>query len=151
MEYLEKLLDDLKSGKYKKEFDFSQPEDFEESQQFKDDILFTFNNDSISCQLEWTYYRTKGMKGDGYLTPDDSDDITLDYIGVENFIYTENDEEHQLEDLHRYPRLKKMFLLYIIDLMKSEMNGITKVDNGIFKYYLGESMKYIKNFESFKN
>ena len=28
-------------------------------------------------------------------------------------------------------------------------NIIDKVDKGVFKYYIGESMKYIKNFESF--
>jgi len=113
MEYLEKLLDDLKSGKYKKDFSFSEPDMFEESQSFKDDILLEFENkDSIACQVEWSYYRTKGMRGDGYLTPDDPDVLTLDYISVDNFVFTENEEEYKLEDLHRSKSEKNIFIIH---------------------------------------
>jgi hypothetical protein len=139
-EKLFQLLTDLRSGKHKvkKEFSFSQPDSTEESESFVDDLLFTFGEDSISCDIEWSYYRTKGMGSNDNLTPVDSDIVTLDYIDIENFVYTENEEEKQLEDLSKYPRLKKLFLTYIISLMKD--NVIDEVDNDVWKYYVKESV-----------
>jgi len=139
-EKLFQLLTDLRLGKHevKKEFTFSQPDSTEESESFVDDVLFTFGDDYISCDISWSYYKIKGMGSSDNLTPVDSDIIILDYIDIENFIYTENDKEIQLEDLSKYPRLKKLFLTYVISLMKDDV--IDKVDNGVWMYYVKEGI-----------
>ena len=137
-EKLFQLLTDLRSGKHevKKEFSFSQPDSTEESESFVDDLLFTFGEDSISCNIEWSYYRTKGMGSSDNLTPFDFDVVTLDYIDIENFVYTENGEEKQFEDLSKCPRLKKLFLTYVIGLM----DMIDKVDKSVWMYYVKEGI-----------
>jgi len=137
IEKLEELLNSLNKGTHEveKDFSFHQPDSFENSESFKDDITIIFDNYDISCDIEWSYNRKKGQKGD-HLTPDDSDVITLDYIDAENFSFSEDGEEHEM-NLDKYPKLKKIFLNYIIELLKD--GYVDEVDPRVYKYYLKEN------------
>lgn len=135
-EKLEALLRELESGQTtaKEEFIFHQPDDMEDSESFKEEVLISFNDMlSISCDLLWSYYRSNGKRGDGYLTPDDPDSCTLDYLDVENFTFTdESEEEHSLDNLASNPELKRLFLLYVVGRLQGE-GYINEYDNTVRK------------------
>lgn len=66
------------------------------------DVPLDDNGDVIACidyELQDDRYLVRGMSGDGYLTPDDPDEIEGDYqVYVTSIIIDNNGEETQIED-----------------------------------------------------
>ena len=134
---IEELLTGLVSGQHEveKDFEFHTPDSTEDSESFKDDILIIFDEYSISCNVEWSYTRVKGLKGDR-LTPNDPDDVILDYIDIDDFEFFVGEDEQDI-NLNEHPKLRKIFLTYIIELLKD--GYVDNVSPNVYKHYLKES------------
>jgi hypothetical protein len=106
----EKVIEDIVTGKLKpievspkdsKDktiFSFSEPED-KEGGDFNEEAEFYLPNDeSLFVKFSWGYSVTPGMRGDGYLTPDDPDEYELESLEITeaNYYYNEGNDEMKI-------------------------------------------------------
>ena len=113
----------------------------ESEESFHENVTIDLPDDcKITCDFTWEYNREKGMKGDGYLTPDDLDKITLDYLEIkECYFYI---SETTPVDIKRNPQLKKLMMEFLIGELP-----VDDVDKSVYK----TNEKRIMKFEEFVN
>ena len=129
---LEALLRELATGKakVKEEFRFSEPDSLEDSEEFTDNLLLVFEDDSsISCDITWSYQRSKGRKGD-HLQPDDPDTLTLTYLDVDNCSYETGDDSLELGSMDDYPELRSLLFKYVANQL--EGSAIDDISRSVY-------------------
>jgi len=141
MKDIEKYLKDLIIGKIPVKLDLHEPDPMESGESFHENEIIELPDDcTISCKFIWEYTREKGMKGDGRLTPDDPDKITLDYLDIEEcYFYI---SEVTPIDIKRNPTLKKLMIEFLIGELP-----VDDVDRSVYK----TNEKRMMKFEEFVN
>ena len=139
---IDEIINQLKDAKIP---DLSNPDDHESSETFDENIIINLPNETgIGCTFEWGYSRKKGMKGDGYLTPDDSDTLTLDYFHINSLEFLDSDGN--AEDITNSP-LKAFIRNVLIDKLNMDDVDWNKVYGPIIAY----TEKRILKFKDFVN
>ena len=141
MKNIEQYLKDLIIGKIPIKLDVHEPDSMESGESFHENVFIELpDHCGIDCEFIWEYSRKKGMKGDGYLTPDDPDKITLDYLEIKECHFHIN--EIVPVDIKRNPELKKLMREFLIGELP-----VDDVDKSIHK----TNEKRIMKFEEFVN
>jgi len=142
IEIIKDILQGLIIGRYKPDvkFEFEEVDTWSDDRNYgaTQDVNFNIQDTDhwIMADINWSCRVLKGMKGN-YLTPDDPDEYTLDYIEIENFIFGDGESENKI-DLYKYPDIKKLFIKYLTSLWNGE------VDRKLLR-----EKSIIRNFDSF--
>lgn len=146
-ETVEKYLHDLSIGQIKADLKLHEPDSFEDSESFTEENFIELSNDcNIGYKFTWSYSRTKGMKGD-YLTPDDPDSLTLDYLDVEELTFFDGEDETDY-DLMGYPKIKSMFMKFVIGELSEYTDDVSK---SVWKDMKGVGENRLYKFDEFVN
>ena len=86
------------------------------------------------------------MKGD-YLTPDDPDSLTLDYLDVEELTFFDGEDETDY-DLMGYPKIKSMFMKFVIGELSEYTDDVSK---SVWKDMKGVGENRLYKFDEFVN
>lgn len=150
LEKIEKHLQDIIHGVIKVKMDLHEPDNFEDSESFKEESFIELpNGDNIGYKFEWGYSRKKGMKGDGYLTPDDPDELTLDWLDIDELTFYDGSTEDET-DLMTNPKLKLLFFKYLIDILPVD-DVSSNIHRQISRMESDLREKRLYNFDDFVN
>lgn len=148
MNKIEQYIQDIIHREIQVKMDFHEPDLYEDSESFKEDGFIELPDDNhISYKFEWSYTRTKGMKGDGYLTPDDPDELKLDYLDITELSFYDGETGDET-DLIKYPKLELLFFKYLIDVLPVD-DVSSNIHRDIKRKEDGLREKRLYNFDNF--